>query len=550
MPARPLLRRLCLTLLGAWLLVPALAAEPIHSDDAEHFDVTVDHMPARDFFLSLMEGTHENIVLSPDVSGDITLRLNHVDLQQTLDALSDAYGYQYVRTGYGFQILGRDRNIRLYHLDYLDSRRYGQSQTFVAGRGGAISNNTAGGQGTSTGGSPMPAMPTTMPSAATNGKEAAPPMLSPDINPGLNVDRLSSTSTIIKTIDDVDFWDDIRHTLNTLIGHAGEVQIMPESGLIMVTAPPELQKVVADYLQKTEDAMNSQVLIDAKIVEVQLNSGAQEGINWQQLSQMAGNKLSTLSVGSQSAAGVPSSPISNPDQIGGVFGMAMTGGNFTGVLQLLETQGDVNVLSSPRVAAINNQKALIKVGTDEFFATALSFTTLITGINNSVIVPNLVLDQFFSGIALDITPQIHDQEIILHVRPSVTQVTQQNKNFDLGNTLGGTFTLPLALSQMREADTIVRGRSGQIIVIGGLMTTNHTRLLATTPILGHIPILKYLFQQKNEVDNKTELVFLLRPVIVPAMRVDDFLDHSGKQLHLHPQDFTLPGEKAPPGGKT
>ncbi len=524
-----------------------MADAPVTAHGSEYFDIAVNHMPARDFFLALMDGTHQNIVLSDDVSGDITLRLNHVTLEQTLDALQNAYGYQYTRTDYGYQILGANQNVRIYHIDYLDSRRYGQSQTFVAGRGGnSADTGIASGTGTSGGGSSTPSMPPMTPTQTgpnqTQGNTPNPNYFSA----ANNIDKVSTTASIIKTFNDMNFWEDLKSTLTMLIAPHGKVIVQPESGLIIVNAPPETQTLVASFLQQTQDAMEAQVLIEAKIVEVQLNSGAQEGINWQQLSNMAGGRNTTLSVGSLSGPGTPTSPISNPDQIGGVFGFAANSGNFNGILQLLQTQGNVNVLSSPRIATTNNQKALIKVGTDQYFATGLSFTELTTGLSTSVIVPQLTLDQFFSGIALDILPQIHGNEVTLHVKPSVTQVTQDNQSFNLGTNLGGSFVLPLALSQMREADTVVHGRSGQIIVIGGLMTSNKNNLLATTPILGEIPILKYLFQQKNNVSNKTELVILLRPMIVPSTDVRSFLHTDGKRLQLTPDDFQVPGQSSNP----
>ena len=524
-----------------------MADAPVTAHGSEYFDIAVNHMPARDFFLALMDGTHQNIVLSDDVSGDITLRLNHVTLEQTLDALQNAYGYQYTRTDYGYQILGANQNVRIYHIDYLDSRRYGQSQTFVAGRGGnSADTGIASGTGTSGGGSSTPSMPPMTPTQTgpnqTQGNTPNPNYFSA----ANNIDKVSTTASIIKTFNDMNFWEDLKSTLTMLIAPHGKVIVQPESGLIIVNAPPETQTLVASFLQQTQDAMEAQVLIEAKIVEVQLNSGAQEGINWQQLSNMAGGRNTTLSVGSLSGPGTPTSPISNSDQIGGVFGFAANSGNFNGILQLLQTQGNVNVLSSPRIATTNNQKALIKVGTDQYFATGLSFTELTTGLSTSVIVPQLTLDQFFSGIALDILPQIHGNEVTLHVKPSVTQVTQDNQSFNLGTNLGGSFVLPLALSQMREADTVVHGRSGQIIVIGGLMTSNKNNLLATTPILGEIPILKYLFQQKNNVSNKTELVILLRPMIVPSTDVRSFLHTDGKRLQLTPDDFQVPGQNSNP----
>lgn len=507
-----------LLILVSVLTPGAFAAEPaVTASGSGHFDVAVNRMPARDFFLTLMEGTKENIIVNPDVAGEITLRLNNVSLEQTLQALRDAYGYNFIRTAYGYQISGASQNVRIYQLNYMSSRRFGQTQTFVSGRGGSATGKTG-----STG----------APGAA--GVAASPTATSSDFN------QLSPTATIIKTQNEVDFWTDIRKTLDAMLGGGGKAVVQPETGLVIVTAPPEMQKAVELFVRQTEESANRQVLIEAKIVEVQLNDSTQEGINWQQLSLLASNKTTTVSVGSQSSPGVPASPISNPDQLGGVFGLALNGGNFTGILQLLQTQGDVNVLSSPRIAAVNNQKAIIKVGSDEYFATKLSFTTLTTGTNTSVIVPDLELDQFFSGIALDIIPQINGSDVTLHVKPAVVQVTQQNKDFNLGSSLGGTFTLPLAFSQMREADTVVRAESGKVVAIGGLMTTTHKKILATTPFLGQIPIIKYLFQQKSEINLKTELVILLRPMVMTSLEADAYLQQNGERLHLSGHDFDLP----------
>lgn len=190
--------------------------------------------------------------------------------------------------------------------------------------------------------------------------------------------------------------------------------------------------------------------------------------------------------------------------------MALNLGDFTSFIELLETQGNVRVLSSPRVATINNQKAVIKVGTDEFFVTEVTNTT-VTGTATTV-TPSVTLTPFFSGIALDVTPQIsQDGVVTLHVHPSVSDVKDQQKTVTIGTL---TQQLPLALSTIRESDSIVRARSGQVIVIGGLMQDSSTNRDASTPGISKVPVIGNLFKQKNNSSVKSELVILLKPIVV------------------------------------
>ena len=180
------------------------------------------------------------------------------------------------------------------------------------------------------------------------------------------------------------------------------------------------------------------------------------------------------------------------------------------MINLLQTQGNVQTLSSPRITATNNQKAVIKVGEDEYFVTEVSSTTT-TGTSTTT-TPEIELTPFFTGIALDVTPQIDvNGEVILHVHPSVTVTEEQEKTISID---GVPSILPLAQSRIRESDTVVRAESGEIIVIGGLIEEQKSHVESKTPVLGDIPALGNLFKSKAEVTQKKELVIMLKPVVV------------------------------------
>jgi len=171
------------------------------------------------------------------------------------------------------------------------------------------------------------------------------------------------------------------------------------------------------------------------------------------------------------------------------------------------------VLSSPRVSTINNQKAVIKVGGDEFYVTGVT-TTPVIGPSGAIASQQteVQLTPFFSGIALDVTPQIDEgNNIILHIHPSVSDVVQRNKALTINNQQSN---LPLAASSIQESDNVVRAASSQVVVIGGLMKEGTTDENASVPFLGDIPIIGNLFKHKRVTRIKNELVILLKPTIV------------------------------------
>ena len=176
------------------------------------------------------------------------------------------------------------------------------------------------------------------------------------------------------------------------------------------------------------------------------------------------------------------------------------------------------------MSTLNNQKAVIKAGSDEFFVTDISSNT-VTG-TASTTNRDVELTPFFSGIALDVTPQVSsDGDIILHIHPTVSEVEDQLKDIALGGSQDEVVSLPLALSEVRESDSIVRARSGQIIVIGGLMQNTMREQQFRTPVLGSIPGVGALFRSTRELETKTELVILLKPVVVDDDESwKDFLD--------------------------
>lgn len=458
------------------------------------FDISVANAPARQVFMGLVEGTPYDIVLQPDVGGSVTLDLKDVTVPEALRALREAYGYEFRRDGNRFFILGRGMQTRLFHVNYLNLQRRGKSDTRV--QGGEIGNRSSGTNGSSS-------------TASTTARNA---------------------SVEIETTSQSDFWKELGDNLRAIVGSGGErrVVVNAQAGIVVVRAMPEELRIVEKYLGATHDSVSRQVVLEAKIVEVQLNNGFQAGINW---SKVHGNyTFGQVGGGTAVGSGVSEiagnsgnlnpttgifSPISgtNASAFGGIFSVAVNTGSFAAFLELLQSQGQVQVLSSPRVSTVNNQKAVIKIGGEDFFVTGVTSSTTSTTAG-TVTAPSIELTSFFSGIVLDVTPQIDEaNNIVLHIHPSVSTITQKDKAFTVFDQ---AVTLPLASSSIQESDNVVRAQSAQIVVIGGLMREATTDDNVSVPLLGDIPILGNLFKQRKITRVKRELVILLKPTIINA----------------------------------
>ncbi len=201
---------------------------------------------------------------------------------------------------------------------------------------------------------------------------------------------------------------------------------------------------------------------------------------------------------------------------GAVFGLALQTSNFAMLLSFLESQGNVQVLSSPRIATINNNKAVLKVGTDEFFVTNVSTTATTSG-NATTQSPSVTVQPFFSGIVLDVTPQIDQaSNIILHIHPSVSEVSESTRVVNLGGQIA-EIRLPLAKSTVSETDTVVRVTDGNIVAIGGLMSVDIRDARSGIPGMPEEGV-GNLLRNTDRSLRKKELVILLKPTLIESDR--------------------------------
>jgi MSHA biogenesis protein MshL len=470
-------------------LLPPPRLEPTPKAAAQRFDVSVTDMPVREFLLGLVADTDLNLALDPGLSGSITLTLKNVTIAEVLSALRDVYGYAYEKTSYGWHVHDAGLQTRIFAIDYPMVRRTGQSQTRVSS--GQVSERVTGDDDDTD-----------------------------VLRPSEDV-----SGSMISTASQSDFWVELEAGLWAILGRSDGRSVVssPNSGIVVVRGLPAELREVERFLRRAQASLGRQVILEAKILEVTLDDGFQSGINWALLLNDA--LIGQTGGGTAIADGVSeiagNTGVLDPDNLafpsntdtsafGGVWSAAIDWNDFTAFIELIETQGSVRTLSSPRVVTTNNQKAVIKVGSDEFFVTDISTTTVTS--TTTTTTPDITLTPFFSGIALDVTPQISERgEIMLHIHPSISQVTDQTKTVSVG---GVDQTLPLALSTIREADSVVRAWSGQVIVLGGLMQDLASHDSAATPWLGRIPWLGALFRHQLDGTRRTELVILLRAVAV------------------------------------
>lgn len=467
-------------------LVPDVSFD--EKENTPTFDISAQNQGAKQFFAGLAKGAGISIVVSPDLGGEISLHMEKVTLDQVMNSLNSMYGYEFKKTPYGYDVLPDALETRIFSINKLNITRTGQSSL-------SVQMDDISGGGESSGDT-----------SSTN----------------------QSTSSL-NTVTEDKYWENLEDTIKLLIDddddEAKSVVINKSSGVIAVRAYPKQLRKVAAFLDASEEVSKRQVLIEAKVLEVALDDRFASGINW----NIDGFDVSQTT--NSGNAGLPTGVIS------GVFADSVTAtidrhNSLNAVISLLASQGRVSVVSSPRIATMNNQKAVIKIGTDEYYATDYSSDTVTSTATSSS--TDLGLEPFFSGVALDVTPQIDkDMNIMLHIHPIISTVSEQEKSFTIEDSM---VTLPLAVSSIREADSIVYAKSGQVVVIGGLMqrTVDSERSKMPAPdFLAENESAASVLDAagaKYDLVTRSELVILLRPVVVNTQSTQQSLTDSMQNI--------------------
>jgi MSHA biogenesis protein MshL len=460
------------------------------------FTLAVRDVDIRDVLRTFGKRTDLNIIVGPDVKGTVTADLKRVTLEEALSAVVSPLGLEYTRTGNFIRVFLPTLETRIFTVSYLSTTRTGGtslSATAGGARGGGIG---AGGGGGGSG---------------------------------------AGASSSVSSADSVDFWGDIEKNLGNLISKEGKVVVNKTAGIVAVTDLPRNLQRVARYIELIEGSVQRQVLIEAHIVEVTLTRDYEAGINWSLIPRdlriaPLGKVSGTLSTTTAAAgtAGTAGAAATAAAVIGQTLATASTafqigfvtqafGQTLNLLIRALSTQGQVNVLSSPRIATLNNQKAVIKVATDDVFFTTTRTREPTTGVETTTVTPQTITE----GLVLDVTPQIaDDNSVIMNIRPSISERVGQATSPD-GSTV--------PIISVRATDTVVRALDGQTVIIGGLMQQRKTRNQQGIPGMQDVPVVGSFFRNRVEQSNKTELVILLTPNVIIGRRTTDL---SPRELEL------------------
>ena len=550
-------------------LMPSLSLdEELLAPIEERITIIAPDMPAAEFFNSLVAGTDMGVAISPDVDVSINLSLPGVTIQEAMDTVADLYSLDISRRGNIYTVRPGGLRTRQYTIDYLNVQRMGSSNIMVnsgsnqggnqggqqgingvGGFNGGFGNNASGINGGTFSGI----------TGGGFGNQGLSGLGGAGLGGGFGGGGAGGQ---ISTSTSTDFWSDLETAITNLIGvenatgggggqslgqfgqsgsrnqstvteEGKSVLVQPLTGIVIVTAYPKELERVEKFINAAQDSLRREVIIQVQFLEVVLNKGFQYALDFNTFGRQANDPVTgsgafrgdvdgLLGSNNEQAAQLLSGDggiegISNPLQFSTSFS------DFDAVFQLLQTRGTTQVISSPQLRVLNNQKAVFQDGAQEFFQTQAD-TTTIASVNNTTTNANNNLQQFFSGISMDITPQISaNGDITLHVHPIISAVDSQTKS------IAGQ-TVPLALTSTREIDSVIKAENGKIVVLGGLAFERNVNETAGPPGVSRVPLLGSALEQKQIQSVKSEFIILLKPIIASESGNREVLEQSNDRF--------------------
>ena len=492
------------------LLEPPRATPP-----QETYSVVVTDVPVRDMLFALARDAKINIDVHPSVTGNVTLNAIDQTLPQLLDRIARQADVRFTQEGDTLQVEPDAPFLRNYKIDYVNMSRDSTSGVSVATQ---IATTGAAAVGDSGGGS------------------------------GGNNSTTSVTSTSNQR-----FWGTLERNVRAILGEAvgtdstegsPAVIVNAESGILSVRATTREHQQIQKFLDQVQVSAQRQVLIEATVVEVKLNDDYQLGVDWSLIASGAGWSVNQSLLGTN----LSKDPFSlltyaDPDT---KLGSTET------TIGMLRRFGDIRVLSSPKIMAINNQTALLKVVDNLVYFTIEAETTITDGVANTTFTSSVHTVPV--GFVMSVTPQINDTDtVILNIRPTISRVISyvRDPNPSLANS---NVESSIPQIQVREMDSILRINSGQTAVLGGLIQDGVDLSRSGTPILSEVPVIGDAFSYRNNQVSKTELVIFLRPRVIRDASVSGDLADYQRYLPEHqirssePERLTQPSHM--PGGGT
>lgn len=544
-------------------LIPSLSLdEELLAPVEERVSISSPNLPADVFFNSLVADTNYGVVISEDVDANINLSLPNVTIEEAMDTVAEMYSLDISRRGNIFTVRPGGLRTRQFTIDYLNVQRQGSSSIQVTAGNNNQSGSNRNGLNNGIGG-------------FSNNNLSASQLLNGGVgNSGLNgLNGLGVSGSLggaggqIRTSTSTDFWSDLETAISNLIGvesgnntsttptlggsvfggfnGAGarnqanltddgkSVLVQPLTGIVIVTAYPHELARVEEFISAAQESLRREVIIQVQFLEVILNKGFQYALDFNTFGRQANDPVTGSGAFDGDADGLLGS---NNDQAGefisagrgiegisNAFQFSTNFSDFDSVFRILQTRGTTQVISSPQLRVLNNQKAVFQDGDQEYFQTQADSTT-VSGASNTTTSNNNNLQQFFSGISMDITPQIAaNGEITLHVHPIISAVNEQSKN------IAGQ-VVPLARTSTREIDSVIKAQNGRIVVLGGLAFERAVNDTAGIPGVSKIPLVGDALEQRQSQTVKSEFIILLKPIIADADGDREVLKQSNERF--------------------